>query len=181
MGYKLKPKGNCVETAIVDNSGVCGKLRLGVTSIKKLLGCLSMLLLPLAGYATVPEDGVLSVVQKETPVSYSTQTDQELNNLLADSDSLQEVERRALFREVKLRMIRNRDQRSAIRIRPEIRFGRIVRRSDGKVLRIQAGVIRIRPVPNEQVYGVGFKQRHAQREDAPPKTAPVLKVTDPSR
>ncbi|MCZ6642475.1 MAG: hypothetical protein O7F71_12930 [Gammaproteobacteria bacterium] len=159
-----------------------GNLRLGVTSIKKLLGCL-FLLLPLSGYASVPEDGALPTSQEEThPVSYTTKTDQELNNLLADSDSLQEGERRALFREVKLRMIRNKDQGSVISIRPEIRFGRIVRRSDGKVLRIQAGVIRIRPVPkDEQVYGVGFKQRHAQQEDAPPKTAPVLKVTDPSR
>lgn len=138
---------------------------------------------PLPGYASVPEDGVLSTSQNETTVvSYSAKTDQEINALLANWDLLGEDERRALLPEVKFRMIRSKDRGSVIHIRTERRFGRIVRRADGKVLRIETGVIRLRPVPkDEQRYGVGFEQRHAQREESPPKTAPVLKVTDPSR
>ena len=138
---------------------------------------------PLPGYASVPEDGVLPTSQNETTVvSYSAKTDQEINALLANWDLLGEDERRALLPEVKLRMIRSKDRGSVIHIRTERRFGRIVRRADGKVLRIETGVIRLRPVPkDEQRYGVGFEQRNAQREESPPKTAPVLKVTDPSR
>lgn len=138
---------------------------------------------PLLGYASVPEDGVIPTSQNETTVvSYSAKTDQEINALLANWDLLGEDERRALLPEVKLRMIRSKDQSNVIHIRTERRFGRIVRRADGKVLLIETGVIRLRPVPkDEQGYGVGFEQRHAQQQIPLPKTAPVLKVTDPSR
>ncbi len=138
---------------------------------------------PLLGYASVPVDGVIPTSQNETTVvSYASKTDRELNVLLANWDVLGEDERRALLPEVKLRMIRSKDRGSVIHIRTERRFGRIVRRADGKVLRIETGVIRLRPVPkDEQGYGVGFEQRHAQQEVPPPETAPVLKVTDPSR
>ena len=89
---------------------------------------------------------------------------------------------RALLPEVKLRMIRSKDRGGVFRIRTERRYGRIVRRADGKVLRFETGVIRIQPVPKDQQgYGVGFEQRHAQREGSQPQTAPVLKAADPSR
>ena len=142
---------------------------------------------PLLGYASVPEDGVLPASQstsqtENTPVDYSAKTDQELNVLLADWDTLREDEQRALLPEVKLRMIRSKDRGGVFRIRTERRYGRIVRRADGKVLRFETGVIRIQPVPKDQQgYGVGFEQRHAQREGSQPQTAPVLKAADPSR
>ena len=117
-----------------------------------------------------------------TPVPYSARTDQELNALLADWDNLREDDRRALVSELKLRMIRSKGRGNVIHIRTERRYGRIVRRSDGKLLRIETKVIRVRPAPTDQQgFGVGFEQRRARQQETPAKPAPVLKVTDPTR
>ena len=111
---------------------------------------------------------------------YAGKTDQQLTELTAQWDALDDSERRALLIEVKARMEHNEGRDVVIRILTQRRYGRIIRRSDGSVVRIETQVVRVRPAgPGTQPYGVGFEQR-AARKEAEQKTAPVLTVKDPS-
>ncbi len=101
---------------------------------------------------------------------YANRTDAELSALTATWSELPILERRVLLREVKLRMAKKSGRGKAPRIMTERRYGRVVRQSDGSVLRIEQRVVRIRSnanggTPNrrvEPVFGIGFEQRAAQ-------------------
>jgi hypothetical protein len=97
---------------------------------------------------------------------YADRTDQQLTELAAGWEKLSEDERRALLTEIKARM---RDSANAnkvpmLTIKTERRYGRIVRRPDGSLVRIETTehTIRYQRVPDgaaEQPFGVGFEQR----------------------
>jgi len=115
-----------------------------------------------------------------SPHAYAEKTDQELTELTAQWDSLDDTQRGALLTEVKMRMARSKGRDGVIRIRTQRRYGRIIRKSDGSVVRIETRVVRLRPVrPGEESYGVGFEQR-AARKEAEQETPPVLTVKGPS-
>jgi hypothetical protein len=97
---------------------------------------------------------------------YSRYTHHQLTELGARWDDLEDAERRALLREVKMRMARQKDPGQVLQIRTQRRYGRLVRRSDGKVLRIETQVVQVRPVnprqsAPERSFGVGFERRVA--------------------
>ncbi len=115
---------------------------------------------------------------------YAAKTDQELTDLTAQWGELDSVQRRALLTEVKMRMARNKGGEGVIHIRMQRRFGRIIRNTDGSVMRIetqtQTQVVHVHPVrPGTESYGVGFEQR-AARKEAEQETPPILTVKDPS-
>jgi hypothetical protein len=115
-----------------------------------------------------------------SPHAYAEKTDTELTELTAQWDSLDDTQRRALLTEVKMRMARSKGRDGVIRIRTLRRYGRIIRKSDGSVVRIETRVVRVRPArPGTQSYGVGFEQR-AARKEAGQETPPVLTVKGPS-
>lgn len=112
--------------------------------------------------------------------AYAEKTHQELTELTAQWDSLDDSQRRALLTEVKMRMARSKGRDGVIRIRTQRRYGRIIRKSDGSVLRIETRVVRVRPArPGKESYGVGFERRVARKE-AEQETPPVLTVKGPS-
>ena len=134
--------------------------------------------MPAIGVAAEPA----SYVPGERPLAgvYSEKTDQQLTELTAQWDTLDDSERQALLTEVKMRMARSKGRSGVIRIRTQRRYGRIIRKSDGSVVRIETKVVRVRPVgPGTQPYGVGFERRAASKE-AEPETPPVLTVKDPA-
>lgn len=116
---------------------------------------------------------------------YSTLTHHELTEIGARWDQLGDGERRALLKEVKMRMATQKGNAGTLQIRTQRRYGRIVRRSDGRVLRIETKVVQVRPVPRpgERSFGVGFERRHgpgtaAQTSQESPAGAPALRVND---
>lgn len=117
---------------------------------------------PVAARAAVPLSSALEAVLPD----YSKLTHHELTAIGARWDELEDAERRALLQEVKMRMARQKGSEQVLQIRTQRRYGRIVRRSDGKVLRIETKVVRVRPVtpgqaPPERSFGVGFERRTA--------------------
>jgi hypothetical protein len=95
---------------------------------------------------------------------YAEKTDQELTQLAAGWDALSEQQRRALLTEIKARMQANSNKRPVLTIKTERRYGRIVRRPDGSLMRIETTehVVRYQPLPEDAVdrpFGVGFEQR----------------------
>ena len=160
-------------------------LNRGVAQIKRLAYSLLLVwFMPVLGTAAEPvslETAERAAAELQ-PVSqpYVGKTDQELTELTAQWDDLSETERRALLIEVKSRMARGNNQEGVIRILTRRRFGRIIRRPDGSVVRIEAEVVQIRPEqPAAESYGVGFEQR-AARKEAEQETPPILTVKDPS-
>lgn len=102
---------------------------------------------------------------------YADKTDQELTDLAAGWDGLSEDQRRALLTEIKARMQTNSNKRPVLTIKTERRYGRIMRRADGSLVRIETTehVIRYQPLPEDagdRPFGVGFEQR-AVAGDAP--------------
>ncbi len=102
---------------------------------------------------------------------YSAYTHHQLTEIGARWEALSDAERRALLKEVKMRMARQRDADGSLQIRTQRRYGRIVRSSDGRVLRIETKVVQVRPaVPrggNERSFGVGFERRHGPAGSSP--------------
>ena len=101
---------------------------------------------------------------------YRDRSDEELTALAADWDSLDRHQRRALLTEMKLRMARSGEREGVLHIRTERRYGRIIRQSDGRVIRIETQVVHVRPVDAEdlegrQSFGVGFEHRVGRRDD----------------
>lgn len=106
---------------------------------------------------------------------YGGHSDQELTALAADWDALDRHQRRALLTEMKLRMARKGEREDLIRIRTERRYGRIIRQSDGRVIRIETQVVHVRPVTADDLdaedvegrrsFGVGFEHRIGRREE----------------
>lgn len=101
---------------------------------------------------------------------YERHSDEELTALAADWDALDRHQRRALLTEMKLRMARNGKRSDVIHIRTERRYGRLIRQSDGRVIRIETQVVHVRPVNPEDLkprhsFGVGFEKRLAGREE----------------
>lgn len=135
--------------------------------------------MPIIGVAAEPGS---TAADEPVPYAqvYAAKTDQELTELTAQWGELGNAERRALLTEVKMRMARSKGREGVIHIRTQRRYGRIIRNSDGAVVRIETQVVHIRPVrPGSASYGVGFEQR-AARKEAAQDTAPILTVKDPS-
>lgn len=183
--------GRVLETADQPGVELIGfGLNRGVAQIKRLAYSLLLVwFMPVLGTAAEPvslETAERAAAEQKAaelqPVSqpYVGKTDQELTELTAQWDDLSETERRALLIEVKSRMARGNNQEGVIRILTRRRFGRIIRRPDGSVVRIEAEVVQIRPEqPAAESYGVGFEQR-AARKEAAQETPPILTVKDPS-
>ena len=141
---------------------------------------------------------------------FSEKSDYELTELGARWDNLSRPERDALLREVKLRMAQRKDSDGVLMIRTQRRYGRIYRSDDGRYLKIETKVVRVRPADPNQVagtrsFGVGFEKRSAEVAppaenaaavgevdrastlDQPPsetpalQSPPVVRVSDPSR
>ena len=150
--------------------------------------------------SAVPSSAVpLDEAVEDLLPDYSKLTHHQLTRIGARWDQLGDSERRGLLNEVKLRMARQKGSERTLRIRTQRRYGRIVRRSDGQVLRIETKVIQVAPVrrnPTERSFGVGFERRHAEpdptsagsvdpggelagSEDAP--GAPARRVNDNKR
>ena len=128
---------------------------------------------------------------------YAGKTHHELTELSTRWDELNSAQRRALLQEVKLRMARSKGPEGTLTIRSQRRYGRIVRKSDGRVLHIETQVVRVQPVrpPLTDVqprFGVGFERR-AKSDEQPTKTLdlpvtggakespPVVRVNDTSQ
>lgn len=121
-----------------------------------------------AGAMTAPPDGGSGSARHP----YRGHSDEELTALAASWDSLNQHQRRALLTEMKLRMARGGERQGVLRIRTERRYGRIIRQSDGRLIRIETQVVHVRPVTEDDVaesprgFGVGFEQRVRRREAA---------------
>ena len=102
---------------------------------------------PQSGGSTVPT------------VSYRQHSDQELTALTAQWDDLNDAQRSALLREVKLRMAQNRGPERGLSIRTQRRYGRVVR--DGRVIRFETRqIVRVTPGGSgTRGYGHGFERR----------------------
>jgi len=117
---------------------------------------------------------------------YAARTDDELAEIGAGWDDLSADDRRGLMAEVRARVAAQRDfdDRPLIRVQTERRYGRIVRRSDGSLLRIEhhERSVHYREMPADgadRTFGVGFEQR--ARERAPgtvdtPRSKPAFPV-----
>ena len=128
---------------------------------------------------------------------YSKKTHHELTELSTRWDELDSAQRRALLQEVKLRMARSKGAENVLTIRTQRRYGRIVRKSDGRVLRIETQVVQVRPARPQAAdvqpgFGVGFERRAesdeqpAKSQDLPvtegiKKSPPVVRVNDTSQ
>lgn len=112
---------------------------------------------------------------------YGAHSDEELTALAAEWDALDRQQRRALLTEMQLRMDRQGDGEGVLHIRTERRYGRIIRQSDGRVIRIETQVVQVRPVSPEDVgarqsFGVGFEQRAAHRQG--PQSIKITTVSE---
>jgi hypothetical protein len=122
----------------------------------------------------VPALASSSASARENP--YHDRSDEQLTALAADWDSLDRHQRRALLTEMKVRMARNGKRGNVLHIRTERRYGRLIRQSDGRVIRIETQVVHVRPVSPEDLearksFGVGFEQRVARRGERHPARA----------
>lgn len=112
-------------------------------------------------------DGAAST---SSALPYGDRSDEELTALAADWDALDRHQRRALLTEMKLRMARKGESGNVLHIRTERRYGRLIRQSDGRVIRIETQVVHVRPVVEaddleaRQSFGVGFENRVGSRE-----------------
>ena len=118
---------------------------------------------------SAPADGSVPLTEAldEMLPDYSSLTHHQLTKIGARWDALSDPERQGLLQEVKLRMARQRGSDRTLQIRTQRRYGRIVRRSDGQVLRIETKVVRVQPAPRspaERSFGVGFERRSADPE-----------------
>ena len=117
----------------------------------------------------VPESDAQSIDAEQ---NYQTRSDQELTSLAAQWDVLSTHQRRDLLTEMKARMVSGGSSGPVLRIRSERRYGRIIRQPDGRVIRIETNVVRVRPVTPEMLaraqarsgFGVGFEQRVAGQQ-----------------
>lgn len=112
----------------------------------------------------------LPVLALAADTPYGEYSDQQLNALAADWDSLDRHQRRALLTEMKLRMARKGTDQSVLHIRTERRYGRLIRKSDGRVIHIETQVVHVRPVKPEdlkarQGFGIGFEHRVARQKE----------------
>ena len=120
---------------------------------------------------------------------FSHTTHHELTELGARWDELSDQERRALLREVKLRMAQRKDTDGVLMIRTQRRYGRIYRNSDGRVLRIETQVVQVRPLEGagqRTGFGVGFERRSADEPGTPDPadddgSPPAVLVNDSTR
>lgn len=104
-----------------------------------------------------------SPLQPAAP-DYSKSTDHELTRLGARWDSLSAPEREALLHEVKLRMAQRKDADGVLMIRTQRRYGRVYR-GNGRYLKIETKVIRVRPSSGSTSsagFGTGFEKRNAE-------------------
>jgi hypothetical protein len=111
---------------------------------------------------------------------YSQLSHHQLTKIGARWDELDELERRGLLQEVKLRMARQKGKERVLEIRTQRRYGRLVRRSDGQVLRIETKVVQLKPRrinPAERSFGVGFERRNAQPAAPNQPAAPAPATT----
>jgi hypothetical protein len=141
--------------------------------------------LPVTPVAAVPLPLVavpLEEAVEQLLPDYSKLTHHQLTKIGARWGQLGDTERRGLLNEVKLRMARQKGSEGTLQIRTQRRYGRLVRRSDGKVLRIETKVIQVAPVrrnPTERSFGVGFERRHAEPEQTPAgSSAPSGELAD---
>jgi hypothetical protein len=121
---------------------------------------------------------------------YADRTDKQLTELAANWENLSEDERRALLTEIKARMHSSAGKVPVLTIKTERRYGRIVRQSDGSLVRIettQQHTIRYRPQLDaaDQPFGVGFEQRSTTAEagnvpNLPPSSAASTAASSPS-
>ncbi len=116
--------------------------------------------------------GIAAASAKSAQPGFADRSDEELTALAADWDSLDRVQRRALLTEMKLRMARDAkgNGEGVLHIRTERRYGRLIRQSDGRVIRIETQVVHVRPISPEEVssrrsFGVGFERRVARRQE----------------
>jgi hypothetical protein len=138
-----------------------------------------------------PEDTVGSEPPVVTVLDYTGKSHYELTELSARWDDLDSAQRRALLQEVKKRMARGNNRDGVLMIRTQRRYGRMARQADGRVLRIETKVVRIRSVKPEPAFGVGFERRAATEETAAIPSdlpgiegetvlPPVVRVSDPT-
>jgi len=150
------------------------------------------------GAASDAVDGAASDDDARTPLpDYTDKTHHELTELSTRWDELDSLQRRALLQEVKLRMARGKGPEGVLTIRSQRRYGRIVRKSDGRVLRIETQVVQVRPAGPPAAgaqpgFGVGFERR-AESDEQPAESSdipvtvgvkeppPVVRVNDPSQ
>jgi len=135
---------------------------------------------------------------------YASHSNEALTELAAQWDTLDVHQRRALLTEVRQRMAQRGPQGTGvIKIRTERRYGRLIRQSDGRVIRIETQVVHVRPATEAEVlasrsagFGVGFERRAgsqgtgqsgvvtARSDDAPagePAAAPAPVQGDQAR
>ncbi len=109
------------------------------------------------------------------PPDYSKSTDHELTRLGARWDALSAPERKALLREVKLRMAQRKDADGVLMIRTQRRYGRVYS-GNGRYLKIETKVVRVQP--SEETgsttagFGTGFEQRNAEPGTTPVESPP---------
>lgn len=138
------------------------------------------------GWAT--EEGQAQVIEVQSPNqafvrSISQKSDHDLNTLLATKwDDLDVHQRSAILTEVKSRMARHKGPvTKSIKLQTHHRYGeRIIRQSDGSVLRIKTRIVRVKPViSSPRPYGVGYEER-AKKQELDKKTinSSVRNVSD---
>jgi len=142
-----------------------------------------------AGSASEPSAGA-------AVADYRSFSDAELTAQAAQWEALDKHQRRALLTEMKSRMARGPGRgEPVLHIRTERRYGRLIRQPDGRVIRIEANVVRVQPVTPEMLarvrarggFGVGFERRlgidratlearAAEADGAAVPTAPATEV-----
>jgi hypothetical protein len=195
-----------------ERSSASASNRFAVFSVSGAIAAWTLTLLSLcsvsaaaAGAATSAADAALPVSTPQLadspmqlpPPDYSNSTDHELTRLGARWDRLSGPEREALLREVKLRMAQRKDADGVLMIRTQRRYGRVYS-GNGRYLKIETKVIRVRPSSGGSAgsagFGTGFEQRNAQptpveegakdEKAVPPLDAamspPVVRAGDPS-
>ena len=150
-----------------------------ITAGLKRVFLLSLLATAWAGVAVAAESAPASAdaaANAPPPAAgepeFGDRTDEELTALAADWDALDRHQRRALLTEMRVRMARRGSraggQEGVLHIRTERRYGRLIRQSDGRVIRIETQVVHVRPLGADDAaprrgFGVGFEQRVAHR------------------
>jgi hypothetical protein len=129
---------------------------------RALFGVLAVL----ASSANGASDGAEEAADGAAGARYAEHSDAELTALAADWDTLDVHQRRALLTEMRSRMAsQDAGAGAVIHIRTERRYGRIIQRPDGSIIRVETQVVRVRPVPEETLlrqsggFGVGFERR----------------------
>lgn len=129
---------------------------------------------------TLPESSTEGTVPSAPGESrYAAHSNEALTALAAEWDTLDRHERRALLTEMRQRMARRgAPGTGVIQIRTERRYGRIVA-PDGRVIRIQTQVVRVRPATEAEAlaartagFGVGFERRSGSGVPAAAPSAP---------